>query len=662
MVAAQLAFPNVQAVIDALSDRLSPGVEERNDVFNEAFLELKRAEEIGDSTRRVKRALLGFLFSAVPGLAKSEGALRRAFDDKWQRWTAEGCVRSALDDGREVNGRAKGEWRDLEKILGVHAAKLNGNVPAAFRDLLMNGGFPQERIEAYLAAHPGIDLRKNPSYIGPIWKGAKDIAVKRLPFEQGPKAVRKSRPRVRRDWSDIEPGDWFEADDLTIPIIWRHTNSKGIETPIQGECLVMIDRRSRKILDFVLIAGKYNGAAIRYLVLKVVRKYGRPRQGMVFENGIWDSRMVTGVEVAGAETISSSVWINSLRDGRFFSGDSIHLGSHREFSSSPIARLTGGIQDAGIKTHHALPNNPETKIIETVFRLAQMIMPKYPGFCGFNQRLDGYDRNIRIVAKAKRGNPIALGKLYTHEEMVSVLEQVFDQYNRTPQSERSALRGETPNEAWAKVVAHRPLSVIPKSAEYLLASHCKVRPVEKDGSIILRATTGGDDQIFWDEHTANLPVTQKVRVYWHIEEPSLVTVTDLKGRNPITLKARVLKSSTETPEHPAEMARVQGIILNNRRMIPSDMPAETINTIERQRGEFTEEQHALGEQIVEQVAEMREEQSAERRRFTKIAKKAQKRGRTLQSIPYPEMFSEGCDMEEEYSRRIEERKRKGELK
>jgi hypothetical protein len=663
VVAAQLAFPDVQVVIDALSDKLSPTVKERNDVFHEAFLELKRVEEEGDSVRRAKRALLTFLFSAAPGLAKTEEALRRAFDDKWRRWSDGECVRSALDDGREENGRTrKGDWSDIENITKRHAVRLNAIPPVAFRDLLMNGGFPPQRIEEYLLAYPGIDLRKNPSYIGPIWEGVKDYSVKRLDFQKGPKSFRKSRPRVRRDPDDIEPGDIFEADDLTIPIIWRHTNSKGIETPIQGECLVMIDRRSRKILDFVLIAGKYNGVSIRYLVLKVVRKYGRPRLGMIFENGIWDSRMVTGVDVGGAEQISSTVWINSLREGNPFNEAPIRVGSRRE-SGAVISATSraGGIQDAGIETRHALPNNPETKIIETVFRLAQAVMPKHPGFCGFNQRLDGYDRNLRIVAKAKRGNPAALGHLYTHEQMVAVLEQIFDQYNRTPQA-RGALRGATPNEFWSAVVSQRPLSVIPKSAEYLLASHCKVRPVEKDGSIILRATPGGVDRVFWDERTANLPLTQKVRVYWHIEEPSLVTVTDLKGRNPITLEERVLKSSTETPEKLAEIARVQGLILNNRRMIASDMPAETLNTIERASGEFTEEQHALGEEIREQVAEMKEEQSIERQRITKVSRLARSRGVDPATIRNVEMFEDGAALEEESLRRIEEKKRMGTLK
>jgi hypothetical protein len=661
VVAAVLAFPDVQAVIDSICDKLQSTSAERNDVFHEAFLSLN-AEEGNAPRRRSKRALLEFLVAAAPGLSKSPEALRRAFDDKWQKWIAGGGVRAALEDGRDENGRSKGDWSDLAKLTGLHAAKLNENVPAAFRDLMMNGGFPPHRIEAYLRMHPGIDLRKDPSYIGPIWDEAKDISVKRLPFEQGPKQVRKSRPRPRRDWNDIQPGDIFEADDLTVPIVWRHRNSNGIEAPIQGECLVMIDRRSRKILDFVLIAGKYNGVAVRYLVLKVVRKYGRPRMGMLFENGVWASRMITGEQIPHAEPMGAATWINALRDGTCFSQPPIVLSADRSRATSGLhAASTGGLQDAGIETRHALPNNPETKIIETVFRLAQVMMPKHPGFCGFNQRLDGYDRNIKGVAKAKRGNPAALGHLYTHEEMVRVLEQIFDQYNRTPQSTRSALNGATPNEAWAEVTSKRPLSIIPKSAEYLLASHCKIRPVERDGSIILRTTRGGEDRVFWDENTANLPVTKKVRVYWHIEEPSLVTVTDLKGRNPITLRERVIRSSTEAPETLAEIASVQGLIISNRRMIASDMPAETLNIVERASGEFSEEQHDLGERIVQQVEEKKAEVQLERRAIARIRRKAEARGFDPRNIPHPEMFADGAALEEEAMRRIEEKKRKGAL-
>jgi hypothetical protein len=212
------------------------------------------------------------------------------------------------------------------------------------------------------------------------------------------------------------------------------------------------------------------------------------------------------------------------------------------------------------------------------------------------------------------------------------------------------------------VISQRPLSIIPKSAEYLLASHCKVRPVEKDGSIILRATTGGVDRVFWDEHTANLPITRKVRVYWHIEEPSLVTVTDLKGRNPITLKERVLKSSTETPENLAEISRVQGLILNNRRMIASDMPADTLNIIERARGEFSEEQHALGEQMMEQVEAAKEKEAIETRRIMKIQRMAQERGVEPARVRHLETFEEGVALEDDAERQIAEMKRKGILK
>jgi len=64
-------------------------------------------------------------------------------------------------------------------------------------------------------------------------------------------------------------------------------------TLMRGQFLPMIDLRSTCILDFVLLSERnYNALSIRSLITKVCNKYGLPRRGFAFENGIWRSARI----------------------------------------------------------------------------------------------------------------------------------------------------------------------------------------------------------------------------------------------------------------------------------------------------------------------------------------------------------------------------------
>jgi len=609
-----------------LIDRKNPGGDDKAIFFDAAFLHFESlCENHPKEDRRIKASLLAFINGALPTLSKSVEALRRMFDQKFSIWRENRMAPAALDDKRALNsGRRQKDFSADIKTIADLAVQFEGNESRAQREAYKRGLLSAEYVEHYK-----LKSRRNKFYVPrAVRTAATDQVIKMEPFLKGPRAVRKAMPRPFRNWDDLMPGDVFEADDLTIPFYWRTIDETGIERVIRGECLVFVDRRSGMILDFMLIAGKYNSFDIRWGAgIKIPCKYGKPRQGWLFEKGVWRSRLIDGDRIPGANSLS---WRQSHR------------------------ALSGGFEESGMSVKHARPGNPQTKIIEQIFNVTQNRMAIEPGFTGRNERMDGYDRALRLIAQARAGKQSCLDQLYTHAECVRALEIIFAEYNAEPQNGKR-LAGASPIEMWSDYVSRFPLEKLPDEAQFLYASHKRVMKPRRDGSFLLEY--GGTRRMFFNGQTGELSRTDDVIVWWHIEQPNLITITDRKGLNPFVVKEVVMKSSTATEQEFEEVRKLQKQCMEPGRVRFSNMQRNLINTITRDNS-ITETARELGRFNRQAIEEVEAEEKTKENQLKRIRKDAAEMGVGVNTsrLTNPDRVEEGLRREREIRERLENKK------
>ena len=168
-------------------------------------------------------------------------------------------------------------------------------------------------------------------------------------------------PYIPRNWSDVQPADWFSADDITFNSYFYHYDAAGQLLIERGECLVLIDLRTGYILDYLLIGrqenarASYNARHIRKLILRVHDKHGLPRKGFYFERGVWKARMIEELDAK----------------------ESLHW---RETDC--------GLKERGIGLTVRHATTPRAKTIEGLIRIWQERQRNEPGFAGFGERTD----------------------------------------------------------------------------------------------------------------------------------------------------------------------------------------------------------------------------------------------------------------------------------
>lgn len=103
----------------------------------------------------------------------------------------------------------------------------------------------------------------------------------------GPRAAKLNGAYINRDPSTFNAGDWFQADDCTLPNYYYTQSDEGFAL-VRGQFLAMCDVRTTFILGYVLIPQRnYTAHHIRNLTTVVADRYGLPRRGFYYENGMW---------------------------------------------------------------------------------------------------------------------------------------------------------------------------------------------------------------------------------------------------------------------------------------------------------------------------------------------------------------------------------------
>jgi hypothetical protein len=163
-----------------------------------------------------------------------------------------------------------------------------------------------------------------------------------------------------------------------------------------------------------------------------------------------------------------------------------------------------------------------------------------PGFVGFNERLEKMERVQDIIARCKRGKEDPRNHFLSQEQWRDRISQCLNEYLEDPQNGKM-LDGLTPAEMWAQ---RQPLRKLPDDARYILATH-RVRVRIHQEGIILKIR--GKRLAFYNEQTGKL-IGREVYAYYNMEQPDLLSVSNLDRTEFFTVKNHTLPAMSATKE------------------------------------------------------------------------------------------------------------------
>lgn len=477
---------------------------ERLMVWNSALREYQRLIDGGTSDCRARRLVISALVESGLPLARSREALAKNFGRKFDRWVAGGFRPSAIKDRREDNpGRAPAaDLSEEDKVLLIAHTVKKGSLRRAWREARRDGLLSPAMTQGYIA-NPA-----SKSYVpASISRQVKPTADQVAALHHGPRQARLNGPYITRDWSGVEPGDWYQSDDTTLPVYYWEEDAEGLPCMMRGQFLPMVDLRVNRILAFALHSERnYNAVVIRNLILKTHDTYGLPRRGFYFENGIWrSSKLIKGATPA-PDVIDPA---------------ETELG------------LTEWVQ-----FRHAKPGNARAKPVERVIGLLQDRIEDQPGYCGRNEQVEQFERLKRQMLLAGRGAQHPSRFCLHRDEWVKRLTTACDLFNHEPQEGK--LQGLSPREAWESLFNYKsPLMKLTPETRYLLANHRRPLKVTRNGVCI---QIGKNRTWFHNEATGRLEGSV-VQAYFNTDDLGSIYIK----RDARELVAEVIPASPVIP-------------------------------------------------------------------------------------------------------------------
>jgi hypothetical protein len=605
--AALAALPDDLAdVIKTLENQAKPTANDRKFLFDAALRHLQETADAEPGKQAaVKRALIRGMFAAIPGLAKTEKALRCMFNRKQSAWLHADDPSDALEDKRHLKSGffRKPDFSADEQKIRDEAILHGGNESLAHLKLRERKELSPAFVDYYR-----FDPRQNKSYVPATVRASITPQVEMCgPIHRGHWQAKMAGPWIPRDWSDVHPGDWFSGDDVTWNNYFYFYDDAGRLHIERGECLVLHDLRTGYILDYALIAGKYNSRHIRSLLLRVHNRHGLPFKGFYFERGVWKARIIRDLD--------------SRENFRW-----------RETES--------GLAEYNLQVRHA--TTPRAKPIEGLFHILQDRQRNEPGFVGFNERLEDMERMQDFLARARRGTAKPESQLLSMEQWTARLDEIFGEYIQSPQNGKM-LDGQSPAEAWQAGLNRRPQRQLQDDARYLFSTHCQKIKVRQQGIVL---TIGGNKLLYCNERTGQL-IGRDALAFYNFDCPELLTVSDLNRQNYFTVKNISLPAMSATKE---QFETVHTAIAGHRKAaktIYGSIKHPTVVTITRDN-DASEETKALGRFVNGEVEQFQQAQTATRRTLRKAQIEAAALGVNVPaSIRHAGRFLEGIELERE---------------
>jgi len=596
---ARFSHNELDSVIKAITDKNGPGVavsvDDRDWLFHKAFRhfeQLNAAHNAERDQRTIKSTLLAHLLSALPALSRTPDALRRVFDLRLARWIAGGRTIDAQRDGRPGNsGRhRRPDFTADEKKIRNLAIELDGNESLAHQMLRERGALSPEFC-TYYSHNP----RVNKSYLAKTVRDNITNAVNfPLPLRRGERAFRASGPWTDGDYSNMKPGDWFNADDVTWNHYFKVRNAGGSWDVLRGECLLMADVKTDYPFDPLLIAGPYNSEHCVRLLKRAHDTVGLARKGTIYERGRWNGTLV---KAQGAGALS--------------------------------------LDDTFKAFAHAMPGfeirrtyTPTGKPIEGMLHHLQDRMRCIFGFVGFNEQVEKREDIQKLIARARRGDEEALAQFLTQDEWTRKIVEVLDDFRHAPQNGKR-LQGASPAEAWNAAMRDHPLEELEPDLRYLLSTHCKKARLgpprragrgQRQGSPGIVLNIRGHRRCYANEHTGAwfAKGVSEVIAFYDVEQPDLLTVSDLNRTQRFTVKALALDRMAATREELAAVNALKRAHLAPARAIYGEIKHAVVSKITRDNL-HTDVDREEGRFIAEASERHRTEETAERKTMRRIS-------------------------------------------
>lgn len=509
------AFRPLHELIASFQNPTGPTDLEKDCLWIYAFEHFERETESDAKARAVKRSILKFLYNNASFLGKSPKGIKVQFERKLKRWIAGGRVPAAIADTRKRNpGRPAPQFSDKEEhaLIGK-ALRCGGGITQAWRECRDNGVL-NARVSEHYTSTPA-----SKSYV-PI-RVRKLIANKTKMLRDhhhGPRQARLNGAFVNRDPSTFHSGDWFQADDVTLPNYYYNENEDGLAV-LRGQFLAMCDVRTTFILGYVLIPQRnYTASHIRNLTTIVADVHGLPRKGFYYENGMW-------------------------RTARLLHGRRDEINWHQ---------TEMGLRGLGLQFRHA--KLPRGKVIERVFGLLQNYLESEPGYAGRDERHDRFERLQDQISLVRRGKAEPSQFFLSEAEYLRRLAVIVDRYNNERQ-EGKYCPGLSPKEAFEKYHGDEPRIRLDRSSRHLLASH-KMRVRSGRNGISFRF---GREQFTYKNWKTGELIGQELIAWFNVEDPSMISVTNLKedARTLFTVEREISVPGMDAPAEVLEAALAQ---------------------------------------------------------------------------------------------------------
>lgn len=509
------AFQPLQDLISSFGNPAEPTELEKHCLWIYAFEHYERESERSGKPKPVKRATLRFLYDNASFLGKSPKGIKLQFDRKLKRWIAGGCVPATIADARKKNpGRpAPTLSEEEEHALLAKALRTGGGITQAWRESKESGVF-NNRISQHYTATPA-----SKSYVPGRIRKLIHAKMKMLSdHHRGPRAAKLNGAYINRDPSTFNSGDWFQADDCTLPNYYYTESEEGFSL-VRGQFLAMCDVRTTFILGFVLIPQRnYTAHHIRNLTTVVADRYGLPRRGFYYENGMW-------------------------RNARLLHGRRDEINWHE---------TEMGLRGLGLQFRHA--KLPRGKVIERVFGILQNHLESEPGYAGRDERHDKFERVQEQISLVRRGKAQPEDFFLSEDEYLKRLDVIVHIYNEERQ-EGKYCPGLSPREAFEKFHGEEPRIRLAGSSRHLLATH-KMRARSGRNGISFRF---GKQQFTYKSRETGELRGQELIVWFNVENPSVISVTNLKEdlQTLFTVEREISVPGMDAPPEVLEAALAQ---------------------------------------------------------------------------------------------------------
>jgi hypothetical protein len=567
----------LQQLISSFADAAAPTDLEKDCLWIYAFEHLDREVERRDNSKAIKRSLLSFLNDNASFLGKSENGIKVQFNRKLKRWIDGGRVPAAIADARKCNpGRPAPKLSDdEEKALIAKSLRCGGGLAQAWRESREKGLFSSKVSQHYIATP------STKSYVPRRIRQQIGNKIKILrTHHHGPRAAKVNSAYINRDPSTFHSGDWFQADDVTLPNYYYIETEEGFQV-LRGQFLAMCDCRTTFILGYVLIPQRnYTAHHIRNLTTIVADTYGLPRRGFYYENGMW-------------------------RTARLL---------HGRRDEIDWFQTEMGLRGLGLQFCHA--KLPRGKVIERVFGLLQNRLESVPGYAGRDERHDKFERVQEQLALVRTGNAEPSEFFLSEAEYIRQLDAIVRTYNEERQ-EGKYCPGLSPEEAFEKFHGEEPRIRLDRSCRHLLASH-KMRVRSGRNGISFRF---GKEQFTYKSYETGKLIGQELIAWFNVENPSTIAVTNLKEdpQSLFTVEREIKVPGMDAPPKVLEAALAQNEAHEAYRKGLYRAVSQNFSTGFAGR---MFRQNLIDHKTAEVAAAMREQQTELKRRQTEEKKRA----------------------------------------